>query len=83
MKLWSRSLRRRRRLRAFLGRLISPASREQFVPLERSSPRWNATFLNNRLYINADGAELAGEISRVEIWEAFQESLLSSPESGA
>lgn len=61
--------------------MISPSLLEQLVPLERSSPSWNATFVDNRLYLNADGAELEGEILPVEIWEAFQESLLSSPES--
>lgn len=56
--------------------IISPSLLEQLVPLERSSPSWVATFVDNQLYLDADGTELVSEITQVEIWEAFQESLL-------
>lgn len=63
--------------------MISPALLEQLVPLESSSPRWTVTFVDNTIYLNADGAELVGEIAPIAIWEAFQESLGESPSSGA
>lgn len=62
--------------------LIQPALLEALVPISRSSPEWQATFIDNRLYLQVDGTELESEISPVDIWAEYQESLLH-PEPGS
>lgn len=49
---------------------------ESLVPLERSSPLWNVTIIDDELYLTCDGHELQSRIATVDIWEAYQESLL-------
>lgn len=45
---------------------------EELIPLERSSPLWNATIIDNELYLNCDGVELQGAITPIDIWPAYQ-----------
>jgi len=54
---------------------IPPSLIEPLVPLARSSPLWQITYVDDRVYLNVDGTELEGEISSVDIWERYQESL--------
>jgi uncharacterized protein YaeQ len=49
---------------------------EALVPLERSSPLWNVTIVDDELYLTCDDTELQGRINVVEIWAAYQDSLL-------
>jgi hypothetical protein len=49
---------------------------EALVPLERSSPVWNVTIIDDEMYLTCDEVELQARISTVDIWSAFQESLL-------
>lgn len=55
---------------------ISPKILEDLIPLERSSPLWNVTIVDNQIYLNCDGVELQTSIAPVSIWQAYQESLL-------
>jgi uncharacterized protein YaeQ len=54
---------------------IDPAILEALVPLEHSSARWSANFVDTMLYLTVDEHDLAAEISPVDIWERFQSSL--------
>jgi uncharacterized protein YaeQ len=54
---------------------ISEELIERLIPLQHSSPTWQATFVDNSLYLVADGTELSGEISPVDIWQEYQSSL--------
>ena len=45
---------------------------EALVPLERSSPEWNATIIDNQLYLTCDGVDVQGTITPVDIWDAYQ-----------
>jgi uncharacterized protein YaeQ len=49
---------------------------EALVPLERSSPLWNVTIVDDELYLTCDDHELQSRISPVDIWAAYQKSLL-------
>jgi uncharacterized protein YaeQ len=55
--------------------LIPPSFLEALVPLERTSPLWNVTIIDDELYLTCDGAELQTHIESVDIWDAYQESL--------
>lgn len=56
--------------------LIPPRILEDLIPLAHSSPLWNVTIIDNQLYLTCDGSELQTSIEPVDIWQAFQESLL-------
>jgi len=56
--------------------LIPSAVLEAMVPLERSSPIWNVTIVDDELYLTCDGTDLQGKIITVDIWAAYQDSLL-------
>jgi uncharacterized protein YaeQ len=56
---------------------IPPSILEALVPLERSSPLWNVTIVDDELYLTCDETELQARISSVDIWAAYQESLLT------
>jgi uncharacterized protein YaeQ len=47
------------------------------TPLQKSSPDWTVTFTDNRLYLSVDGHEFETEVRTINIWEAYQESLLA------
>ncbi len=55
--------------------LIPPSVLEALVPIERSSPLWNVTIIDDQLYLNCDGIELQAHLDTVDIWDAYQESL--------
>lgn len=57
--------------------LIPTPILEALVPLERSSPLWNATIVDDELYLTCDDTELQARISSVDIWAAYQDSLLT------
>lgn len=56
--------------------LIPSELLEALVPLERSSPLWNITIVDGELYLTCDGTDLHGKMMPVDIWVAYQESLL-------
>jgi uncharacterized protein YaeQ len=55
--------------------LIPSAILEALVPLERSSPLWSVTIVDDEMYLTCDDSELQTRIATVDIWAAFQESL--------
>jgi uncharacterized protein YaeQ len=57
--------------------LIPKAILEALVPLSRSSPSWNVTIVDDEAYLTCDSTELQARITAVDIWAAYQESLLS------
>jgi uncharacterized protein YaeQ len=48
---------------------------EALVPLERSSPIWSMTFIDNRLYLICDGHDFECDLAPVDIWAEFQSYL--------
>jgi hypothetical protein len=55
--------------------LIPSTILQELIPLESSSPNWSATIVDNQLYLTCDGVELQSEISPIDIWRSYQESL--------
>lgn len=62
---------------------ISSQLLEDLLPLERTSPLWSVTIIDNQLYINVDGTELQSSIIPVSIWDKYQESLAELDEAPA
>ena len=62
--------------------LIPASILEALVPLERSSPLWNITIVDDELFLNCDGIELRAHIDTVDIWEAYQDSLDQDSKAG-
>lgn len=62
---------------------ISPTFLEELARYESSSPHWTATIVDNRLYLHVDGNDFESEISPIDIWEAYQESLSAYQTAGA
>jgi hypothetical protein len=56
--------------------MIQPTLLEALVPISRSSPEWQVTYIDNYLYLQVDGTELESNITPVDIWAEYQESLL-------
>lgn len=54
---------------------IQPALLQELSAHEISSPHWNITFVDQCMYLDIDGFDLESEITEVDIWVAFQESL--------
>jgi uncharacterized protein YaeQ len=54
---------------------IDPHLLEALIPLERSSSRWSANFVDTSLYLTIDEHDLAGEVRPLDIWELYQQSL--------
>jgi uncharacterized protein YaeQ len=54
---------------------IDPDFLTRLIALESSSPCWNISFIDDRLYLSVDGIELESEIAPVDIWSEFQRSL--------
>ena len=55
--------------------MIDPALLAQLIPLERTSPAWDLTFIDNRLYLTCDGTQLEADIAVLDIWANYQDSL--------
>ncbi len=55
---------------------IDPLLLDSLVPLIRSSPEWNITFVDSHIYLTCDGVELESDILSVDIWSAYQDSLV-------
>jgi hypothetical protein len=53
----------------------------ELLPYESTSPHWTATIIDNRLYLNVDGHDFDAEIKHIDIWEAYQQSLLDQEPS--
>jgi uncharacterized protein YaeQ len=62
--------------------LLPPHVLEALVPLERSSPEWNATIIDNQLYLTCDGTETQGTITPIDIWAEYQEYLARETATG-
>jgi uncharacterized protein YaeQ len=48
----------------------------ELTAFQKSSPELTITFTDNRLYLGVDGNEFETEVMTVDIWAAYQESLL-------
>jgi uncharacterized protein YaeQ len=48
---------------------------ERLAPLERSSPEWSITFVDNHIYLVIDGMEFESAVRPVDIWAEYQTSL--------
>lgn len=55
--------------------LIDPDFLAQLIQYESSSPHWNISFIDDRLYLSFSGVEIESEITPVDIWSEFQRSL--------
>jgi uncharacterized protein YaeQ len=60
--------------------LIPSEILQALVPLERTSPLWTVTIIDDEVYLTCDGNELQTHITAVDIWAAYQESLLHEEE---
>jgi uncharacterized protein YaeQ len=47
------------------------------VPYETTSPHWTVTIVDGRIYLTVDGHDLEAEITTIDIWDAYQRSLLT------
>jgi hypothetical protein len=61
--------------------LIPSPILQDLIPLERSSPLWSVTIVDNQLYLTCDGVEFQSEIIPIDIWQSYQESLSTTQES--
>jgi len=62
---------------------LAPSLLAQLIDNESSSPHWNMSFIDDRMYLTADGQELESEVQAIDIWEAFQASLTAADTFGA
>jgi uncharacterized protein YaeQ len=54
---------------------LDPQLIASLIEHESSSPHWNLSYIDDRLYLTVNGAELSSEIISVNIWSEFQTSL--------
>ena len=54
---------------------IDPGFIEAIVPLERSSARWSANFVDSSLFLTIDGYDLVSELAAIDIWAIYQTTL--------
>lgn len=52
--------------------LIPPGFLEQLAPLHVSSPTWQATFIDDHLYLLLEKSDLETDIHSVDIWSEYQ-----------
>jgi len=57
---------------------LDPALLTRLIDIESSSPHWNLSFIDDRIYLTVDGTELESEVTPIDIWEAFQASLITT-----
>jgi uncharacterized protein YaeQ len=55
---------------------------EELETQERTSPEWSVSFIDDRMYLTIDGQDFESTISRIDIWEAFQDSLRAESAAG-
>jgi uncharacterized protein YaeQ len=60
---------------------LDPQLIASLIEHESSSPLWNLSFIDDRIYLSVDGVELESEIAPVDIWSAFQESLTAGDDA--
>ncbi len=51
---------------------------EQLGAIEDTSPRWNISFIDNTIYLTINSLDIESELTPINMWDAFQISLLSS-----
>lgn len=51
---------------------------DQVASLERTSPAWVATFIDDRIYLTIDGRDFESPLRAVDIWDEYQKHLLAS-----
>jgi uncharacterized protein YaeQ len=66
--------------RVFFYRL-DPQFLSSLIQHESSSPHWNLSFIDDRIYLSVDGVELESEIAPIDIWSEFQASLASGEDT--
>ena len=54
---------------------IDPKFLEKLSELERSSVSWSVTCIDDHIYLNCDGHELDTQLTSLDIWSAFQNSI--------
>ncbi|MEY4700145.1 MAG: hypothetical protein RL326_332 [Pseudomonadota bacterium] len=57
--------------------LIDPEFLSQLASLERTSPSWVATFVDERLYLSIDGVDFESSLRSIDIWDEYQKQLLA------
>jgi len=57
--------------------LIDPEFLSQLASLERTSPSWVATFVDERLYLSIDGVDFESPLRSIDIWDEYQKQLLA------
>jgi uncharacterized protein YaeQ len=50
----------------------------ELAPYETTSPQWTVTIVDARLYLTVDGHDIEADIASIDIWEAYQRSLLAN-----
>lgn len=51
---------------------------EELLPYETTSPHWVVSIIDNRIYLNVEGVDLEADISPIDIWQRYQDSLAES-----
>jgi len=54
---------------------------EEMLPHETTSPHWVVSIIDDRIYLNIDGVDLEADISPLDIWQEYQNSLAEPGES--
>jgi uncharacterized protein YaeQ len=57
--------------------LIDPEFLAQLAPLERTSPSWVATFIDEQLYLSIDGVDFESPLRSIDMWDEYQKQLLA------
>jgi len=57
--------------------LIDTNVLQELETLEQTSPHWSVSFIDDRMYLTVDGRDFESTIETIDIWSAFQDSLLA------
>lgn len=60
--------------------LIDSDLLERLAAVERTSPSWVATFVDDRLYLSIDGVDFESDIVPIDMWSEYQKHLISPPQ---
>jgi uncharacterized protein YaeQ len=55
---------------------LDPIFLERLATLETTSPLWSISFIDNRIYLTLGHIDLESEVTPIDIWDAFQQSLI-------